>query len=176
MANDEKFFKFKDGLAEVRDVDGDSKLRYRGSDNLYHYIPTSSNPNAEFVTEHQSIKTINGESMVGSGNVSLATPVAVVEVSGATPTQALSPNTFYKFTTPVTSLTVTLGTPKSGVVNIYAFSFTAGGSSPFALPTGVEWANGFELDLSEGDYCEVSIMDGIATFITHTPTATEETT
>lgn len=88
-----------------------------------------------------------------------ADKVQEVEVTGATPTQTLAPNTFYKFTGQVTSLTLTLGTPISGVTNIYGFSFTAGAANPT-----ITWPQGCKLDgeptLGAGDYFEATIQDG----------------
>lgn len=87
--------------------------------------------------------------------------MAVVEVSGATPTQTLARNTFYKFTGAVTSLTLTLGSEVNGFTNIYAFSFTAGTDNPtITLPVGVTVADA--PDIHSGDYVEFNIMDGKA--------------
>jgi hypothetical protein len=97
----------------------------------------------------------------GSGNISTETPV--VEVSGAAVTQTLSPNTFYKFTGAVTSLTLTLGSEVSGIANIYAFRFTAGQDNPtITLPSGVVCNQ--DLSLKTGDVCEFSIQDNLALF------------
>lgn len=125
-------------------------------------VPTNVsafNNDAGYLTQHQSIKTVNGISMVGTGNVSTETPV--VEVSGAAPTQTLSPNTFYKFTGAVTSLTLTLGSEVSGIANIFAFSFTAGADNPtISISPSVTIAD--TPDIHSGDYVEFNIMDGKA--------------
>ena len=132
-------------------------------------IPTKTSEldnDSGFLTQHQSIKSINGTSMVGSGNLSLAVPVSVVEVTGSTPTQELQPNTFYEFGS-VTSLTVTLGTAVSGIASIYAFRFTAGQDDPtITLPQDVVCNQ--DLSLKTGDVCEFSIMDNLAVFQTWT--------
>ena len=87
--------------------------------------------------------------------------MAVVEVAGATPTQQLARNTFYKFTGSVTALTITLGSEVAGVTNIYAFSFTAGVDNPtITLPPSVQIADA--PDISSGDYVEFSIMNNKA--------------
>lgn len=86
--------------------------------------------------------------------------VPLVTVAGATPTQQLSPNTFYQFGS-VTSLTVTLGSAVSGIANIYAFSFTAGQDAPtITLPQSVTIADA--PDIHSGDYVEFNILDGKA--------------
>lgn len=87
--------------------------------------------------------------------------MAVVSVSGATPTQQLQRNTFYKFTGAVTSLTLTLGSEVSGITNIFAFSFTAGQDAPtITLPQSVTIADA--PDIHSGDYVEFNILDGKA--------------
>ena len=89
--------------------------------------------------------------------------VPLVEVSGATPTQQLAPNTFYKFTGSVTALTLTLGTAITGITNIYAFSFTAGADNPtISLPASVT-IDGTP-SIAQGDYVEFSIMNNVAIF------------
>ena len=95
--------------------------------------------------------------------MNLAKPVGVIAVAGATPTQTLSPNTFYKFTGAITSLTLTLGSEVSGIMNIYAFRFTAGVDNPtITLPQGVVINQ--DLSLKTGDVCEFSIQDNLALF------------
>ena len=87
----------------------------------------------------------------------------VVEVSGATPTQELAPNTFYKFTGNPTALTLTLGTAISGITNIYAFSFVAGAANPtIGLPASVT-IDGTP-SIASGDYVEFSIQNNVALF------------
>lgn len=87
--------------------------------------------------------------------------MAVVSVAGATPTQQLQRNTFYKFTSAVTSLTLTLGSEVSGITNIFAFSFTAGADNPtISISPSVTIAD--VPDIHSGDYVEFNIMDGKA--------------
>ena len=88
--------------------------------------------------------------------------VPQVTVTGTTPTQELSPNTFYVFGS-VTSLTVTLAAGDSDIANIYAFRFTAGQDNPtITLPQGVVINQ--DLSLKTGDVCEFSIQDNLALF------------
>ena len=59
------------------------------------------------------------------------------EVSGTSVSQQLAPNTYYSFGT-VTSLTITLGTPVSGVNNEYVFEFDSGSSATtLSIPASV---------------------------------------
>lgn len=87
--------------------------------------------------------------------------IGVVEVAGATPTQVLTTNTYYKFTGAITSLTATLGAAASGILNIYAFSFTAGKNSPtINLPPNV--AVDTTVTIMQGDHVEYTIINNVA--------------
>lgn len=138
------FSRFRRTLGELFNSKGDSIVRYRGRDGKVHYINTSDNPEG------------------GSGSAQ----IPVVEVEGAEPEQELAPNTFYKFGE-VDSLDLTLGTPTSGVLNIYAYSFTASSSFDAStstyLPEGVVLSGEFAIE--EGQTCEISIQDGRAAFM-----------
>lgn len=142
--------------------DDKSTLSYMARDGHRRYIPGSEDPDVEYDIE---LKTINEESLKGKGDITVAVPVPVVEVTGTAPTQQLAPNTFYKFGS-VDSLTLTLGTPTSGVLNIYSYCFTASASFDAStstyLPDGVVLSG--ELDIDEGQECEISIRDDKAVF------------
>jgi hypothetical protein len=85
-----------------------------------------------------NIKTINNESILGIGNISISGGYIQEVVSGASITQALSPNVFYSFGT-VTSLTATLDTPVSGMTNEYSFEFDSGSTpTTLSLPAAVQ--------------------------------------
>ena len=89
--------------------------------------------------------------------------VPYVTQAGTNPSLALNSNTFYKFNDPITSLTI-LGLnvpPLTHILNVYAFSFTAGVDNPtITLPQGVQIADVPDIHL--GDYVEFNIMDGKA--------------
>lgn len=126
--------------------DDKSTLSYMARDGHRRYIPGSADPDVE------------------PGGGSSAIPV--IEVEGDTPEQELAPNTFYKFGE-VDSIDLTLGEGEEGVMNIYAFSFTA--SEDFDPSTGISWPEGVrlngELEIEAGQECEVSIYDGKAAFM-----------
>jgi hypothetical protein len=126
--------------------DNKSTLSYVARDGRKRYIPGSTDPDVE------------------PGGGSSAVPVIVVE--GDEPEQELAPNTFYKFGT-VDSIDLTLGEGEEGVMNIYAYSFTASSSFDAStstyLPEGVVLSGDFAIE--EGQTCEISIQDGRAAFM-----------
>ena len=153
------FKRFIEFLEELFTQKGnESVLRYRSRDHKYRYIKGYENMDGE-----PTLKTVNGESVKGSGDISVMVPV--VEVEGLTPEQELAPCTFYKFGS-ITSLSLTLGEPISDVLNVYSFSFTAGDG--FDPSTDITWPDGVllnaEIKMETGDECEVSIRDNRATF------------
>lgn len=153
--------------------DDKSVISYVSRDGKKRYIPGSEDPDVEYDIE---LKTINEESIKGTGNISISTDVPVVTVAGATPTQKLMANTFYKFGV-VDSLTLTKELPTLGKLCIYAFSFTAGAN--FDPSTDITWPDGVTLDrdmeLEAGQFCEVSILDDRATFVAWPAPETETT-
>lgn len=91
--------------------------------------------------------------------------VPYIMETGTNPSLALDSNTFYKFNDPITSLTIVglNGIAHVNVLNVYAFSFTAGVDNPtITLPQGVVINQ--DLSLKTGDVCEFSIQDNLALF------------
>ena len=104
-----------------------------------------------------NIKTINNESILGSGNISISGGGGYTQtvVSGASITQTLSPNVFYSFGT-VTSLTATLDTPVSGMTNEYTFEFDSGSTpTTLSLPAAVQGIDATTIQANK--HYEVSI-------------------
>ena len=85
----------------------------------------------------------------------LSQVMGFVTVSGSTVTQSLTPNTFYSFGE-VSSLTITLGTPVSGINNEYAFEFDSGSTATtLSIPSGVKGIDATKIKASK--HYEVSI-------------------
>lgn len=86
--------------------------------------------------------------------------VPYIMEAGTNPSLALNSNTFYKFNDPITSLTIVVlnDVAPANILNVYAFSFTAGVDNPtITLPQGVQIADA--PTIANGDYVEFSIMD-----------------
>lgn len=116
-------------------------------------ITLKSGTSATVINSHQSlsgkqdtlvsgtnIKTINGNSVLGSGNLSTFTPI-VNHGTGST-TMAIAPNTFHVWGT-VNALNLTLTAPTdSSVYNEYMFRFTSGSTpTTLILPSSIVWIN-----------------------------------
>lgn len=116
-----------------------------------------------------NIKTINGTSILGSGNIvisggggSSSGSGAYAEVNHGTSdtTFTLTPNTFHVWDE-VASLTLTLGSETAGVANEFLFQFTSGATATaLTLPDDIKWTE--ELVIESNKIYQVSILKGLA--------------
>lgn len=98
----------------------------------------------------------NGQAQVSS----YASPLIEVSTSGDV-TQALDPNTFYKFTSALTSLALTLNSGNGTL--IYTGKFTTAtdwGGSGFSVPAGITPATNSDSVAASHTY-EFNIIDNI---------------
>lgn len=146
--------------------------QYKGTVTGVKINGTTKNPSngvvdlGTVITEHQdlsgyqpklvsgtNIKTINGQSLLGSGNIvieggsggsSSGGSCAYAEVNHGTSdtTFTLTPNTFHVWDE-VASLDLSFGSETSGVANEYLFQFTSGATATsLSVPDTVEWVDG----------------------------------
>lgn len=120
-----------------------------------------------------NIKTINGESILGSGNITISGggsssgSGAYSEVNHGTSdtTFTLTPNTFHIWDE-VSVLTLTLGSETSGVANEFLFQFTSGATATsLTLPDDIKWANDSAPTIAENMIYQVSILKGLASVL-----------
>lgn len=111
-----------------------------------------------------NIKTINGTSILGSGNIITSTgSTAYTEVDHGTSdtTFTLVPNTFHVWGA-VSTLTLTLGTKISGVANEYLFQFTSGSEpTTLILPNSIKFNSDFTVEANK--IYQISILNGLGT-------------
>lgn len=117
-----------------------------------------------------NIKTINGESVLGSGDITIssdASSSAYPEVNHGTgdTTFTLTPNTFHVWDK-VTSLTLNFGNETSGVANEYLFQFTSGSTATsLTLPDSIKWANDNVPTIGANMIYQVSVLRGLASVL-----------
>lgn len=119
-----------------------------------------------------NIKTINGTSLLGSGNITISGGGGSSSGSGAysevnhgtsDTTFALTPNTFHVWEE-ISALTLTLGSETAGVANEYLFQFTSGATATsLTLPDDIKWANDSAPTIEPNMIYQVSILKGLAT-------------
>ena len=117
-----------------------------------------------------NIKTINGTSILGSGNITISGGSsgggngAYAEVNHGTSdtTFTLTPNTFHVWDE-VSELTLTLGSEQSGVANEFVFQFTSGSTpTSLTLPIDIKWDNDTAPTIAENMIYQISILKGLA--------------
>lgn len=117
-----------------------------------------------------NIKTINGTSILGSGNITISGggssgggSGAYAEVNHGTSdtTFTLTPNTFHVWDE-VASLDLSLGSEQAGVANEFLFQFTSGATpTTLTLPDSIKWANGNEPSIAENKIYQISVLKGL---------------
>lgn len=121
--------------------------------------------------QEENLKTINGESIVGSGNITISGGSssggngAYSEVNHGTSdtTFTLTPNTFHVWDE-VASLTLDFGSETSGVANEFLFQFTSGATATsLTLPDDIKWTE--ELVIEANRIYQVSILKGLASVL-----------
>lgn len=110
-----------------------------------------------------NIKTINGQDILGSGDIIINYPEVNHGTSDTTFT--LTPNTFHVWGQ-VTSLRLTFGSETSGMTNEYIFQFTSGPTATsLTLPNSIKWANGIAPTIAKNKIYQVSILKGLASVL-----------
>lgn len=125
------------------------------------YVTDSELNNKGYLTSHQDIKTINGTSLIGSGNVTIG--YKPLQTSTST-TMTLSPNIYYRNTnTSLSRLTITLGSESdSSILNEYLVEFTTRSSGTMiTLPSSVKWANGETPTFEASTTYQISIVNNL---------------
>lgn len=108
---------------------------------------------------------MNGASKGTSGVVDLGTvsvPTPVVSVS--TTSQSIEPNKYYQWSSAMSTLTITLASPKDTyILNNYMFEFpTSTSGCTLSVPSGIKWAHG-EVPVFEPSMTyQVSIINNLA--------------
>ena len=116
-----------------------------------------------------NIKTINGQSILGSGNITIsggggsAGGAYALQEHGSDDTIfTLTPNTFHVWGE-VESLELSLGEAQEGVANEYLFQFKSGSeATALTLPADIVWANGDAPTIESKCTYQVSILNGFA--------------
>jgi hypothetical protein len=121
-----------------------------------------------------SLKTINGESIVGIGDITISGGGsssggngAYSEVNHGTSdtTFTLTPNTFHVWDE-VSALTLTLGGETSGVANEFLFQFTSGATATtLTLPDDIKWTGGEAPAIEANKIYQISILKGLASVL-----------
>lgn len=112
-----------------------------------------------------NLKTINGESIIGEGNIVIegGGSNAYPEINHGTSdtTFTLTPNTFHVWDE-VTALDLSFGEETDGVANEFLFQFTSGSEpTTLILPDNIKFNSDFTVEASK--IYQISILNGLGT-------------
>lgn len=142
---------------------------------------TSQLTNDSNFVQSSNLKTINGESLIGSGDIIISGGdssgggsgvYAEVNHGTSDTTFTLAPNTFHVWDE-VGELTLTLGNETAGVANEFLFQFISG-SEPTALtlPDDIKWVNDSVPTIEPNMIYQMSILKGLAVCLEFSNAAT----
>lgn len=163
----ENMIELEDSGASFNDSIYDTRLR-----GIAEPISNHDAVNKKYVDDNyvsvNSVKTINGESLLGEGDIvisggsnSSGGAYALVEHGTNDTTFMLTPNTFHVWDE-VANLTLTLGSETTGVANEYLFQFTSGSEpTTLILPDNVKFNLDFTIE--ENKIYQISILNRLGT-------------
>jgi hypothetical protein len=102
-------------------------------------------------------KTINGTSVVGSGNIDTHYPISSSTASALT----IQPNTYYKWSG--ATLNVTLGSTDANLCE-FVIELAVTGTPSITFPSSVKWANGIAPTFVSGKSYIVSIVNNLGVY------------
>lgn len=87
-------------------------------------------------------------------------------IQSSQPVGGFLPNIEYDLGTLTGSVTFSLASGTSGIVNHYYWTFDTGGTAPtITWPSGVSWSGGSDPNISENSHYEVSILNGVGVYM-----------
>ena len=132
---------------------------------------TSQLENDSNFVSSDNLKTINGESLIGEGDITISGgggsssgSGAYAEVNHGTSdtTFTLTSNTFHVWDE-ISALTLSLGDETAGVANEFVFQFTSGATpTSLTLPDSIKWVNDSAPTIAENKIYQISILNGLA--------------
>ena len=125
--------------------------------------PAALNAKQDTLVSGTNIKTLNGTSLLGSGNIAISanTPRATSIPSGG-----MLPNVYYDlgWVTYTTTFTKNETGLDSSILNIWAFGFDVDNNPTVYWPDWIEWANGTPPTLTNLKHYEVTIIGDYAMY------------
>lgn len=155
---------------ELVNIQNDNELNTTSKDLIgaINEVNTLAKNKQDKLTSGTNIKTINGESVIGSGDITINSAYPEVNHGTNDTTFTLTPNTFHVWDK-VASLTLNFGNETSGVANEYLFQFTSGSTATsLTLPNSIKWANDNVPTIEANMIYQVSVLRGLASVLEFT--------
>ena len=149
------------GYATSSYVNGELAKKSDSGHTHSEYLTETEMNNKGYLTSHQSIKTVNGTSLVGSGDVKVGYRPLQTSTSSS---MTLTPNVYHRNTsTSLSSLTITLGSiTDNTILNEYFVEFTTrSAGTTVNLPSGIKWPNGEAPTFEPSTTYQISIVNNL---------------
>lgn len=119
------------------------------------YIDSNDVQRQPILIDGENIKTINGQSILGEGDLTIGWTEE--EFSGEQATLSITPNVLYYNLTPMSNLTINafMGPPSSR--SLYKVAFKTSDNATLSLPDFFYWANGVIPEILPNTIYELSI-------------------
>ena len=141
----------------------DLNLLTRFFNNLKTYITELLSTKQDTLTSGANVKTINNESILGSGNISTSKPV--LEVTGTS--ISIRPDIYHIKTDQTDSLQIFTITPLDNtIMHEYVIEFTTSTTgTTISLPNTIKWANGQAPTFESNTTYQISIVNNLGVCI-----------
>lgn len=127
--------------------------------NIKEYITNVISAKQDKLVDGNTIKTINGNSILGNGDLIIGNKELIKFTSTSI---TLSPNKYYRKTDTSSSLTITLDPASDSIYEEYLIEFsTSASGTTIALPNYIKWANGKTPEFKASTYYQISIVNNL---------------
>lgn len=126
------------------------------------YIDSGIGQRQPILIDGENIKTINGQSILGEGNLTIGWTEE--EFTGEQATLSITPNVFYYNLTPMSNLTINAFMSPPSSRSLYKVAFKTSDNAALSLPDYLYWANGVIPEILPNTIYELSIEYSLGVF------------
>lgn len=132
--------------------------------NVKEYIENLLISKQDTLISGTTIKSVNGESILGSGNLSIGNKSLITTTDNDI---SLLPNIYYRKTNQSSSLTITLAAAtNTNILNEYLIEFTTAiTGTTVSFPSSIKWTNGEKPKFDPDSTYQVSIVNNLGVCI-----------
>lgn len=115
----------------------------------------------------QSFKTINGETIIGEGDLKIdnGNVYSLISMSSSATTQVLEPNTYYVWDE-VSELDLSFNEGNVNQTNEYVFQFKSGeNTTTLLLPDNIKWANNIPPNINANKLYQISVLNNLGSIL-----------
>ena len=126
------------------------------------YIDSGIGQRQPILIDGENIKTINGQSILGEGDLTIGWTEE--EFTGEQATLSVSPNVLYYNLTPISNLTISAFQGPLSPRSLYKVAFKTSDNTTLSLPDYFYWANGVIPEILPNTIYELSIENSLGVY------------